>query len=182
MTPRNIQDGATKKGSRCQQGGFENFGIWWKNFDDFRIFSIFGTRGWCHFFISEVSQLKGEFFKSKGIQFDLHWEIPLTIHYRVVGCANSNTPWVATHQVDLHVTYVPLSAPVNFSNARRGVGVEVWGDLMFEVFEARTTGNLNQLLPFFLFKRVFLQMIFCWMLTTFDEPWTLQDDLLYRGE
>ena len=44
---------------------------------------------------------------------------------------------------------------------------------MFEVFEARTTDNLNQLLPFFLFKRVFLQMIFCWMLfPPFDEPFS----------
>ena len=152
-----------------------------------RIFSIFGIRGWCHFFISEVSQLKGEFFKSKGIQFDLHREIPLTIHYWVVGYANSNTPWVATHQVDLHVTYVPLSAPVNFSNARMGgrswvvrESHDVWS------FWSKDNWQLEQIVAIFSCSKEFLffcKCFFCWMLTTFDEPTEpLQDDLLYRGE
>ncbi len=41
MTPRNIQDGATKKGSRCQQGGFESLDFDGKT-STFSIFSIFG--------------------------------------------------------------------------------------------------------------------------------------------
>ena len=150
-------------------------GFWWKNFDVFHLFDLWqgGVISWCRHFSA------GEFFKSK-VWVDLHREIPslLTIHYRVVGYANSNTPWVPqngrkSHQVDLHVTYVPLSAPVNFSNARRGWKSWVVRDLMFELkFLKQDNWQPEQVVAFL--------NSFCWMLTTTNLE--LQDDLLYRSE